>query len=80
MQEDKTAQNTIKILEKSGFLFGFGPLPARKLGKNARFVCAMFYFSLKCRSEDIDEEALLFGTPMYFHPSADTAVSYGYGG
>ena len=25
----------------------------------------MFYFSLKCYSEDIDEEALLFGTPMY---------------
>ena len=25
----------------------------------------MFYFSLKCYSEDIDKEALLFGTPMY---------------
>ena len=35
-------------------------------GKDARFVCAMFYFSLKRYSEDIDKEALLFGTPMYF--------------
>ena len=26
----------------------------------------MFYFSLKCYSEDIDKEALLFGTPMYY--------------
>ena len=25
----------------------------------------MFYFSLKYYSEDIKEEALLFGTPMY---------------
>ena len=25
----------------------------------------MFYLFLKCCSEDIDEEALLFGTPMY---------------
>ena len=25
----------------------------------------MFYFSLKCYSEDIDKEALLSGTPMY---------------
>ena len=29
----KTAQNTITILEKSGFLFGFGPLPVTKLGR-----------------------------------------------
>ena len=28
-------------------------------------MCAMFYFSLKCYSEDIDKEALLSGTPMY---------------
>ena len=27
----------------------------------------MFYFSLKCYSEDIDKEALLFGIPMYIH-------------
>ena len=27
----------------------------------------MFYFSLKFYSEDIDKEALLFGTPMYFN-------------
>ena len=26
----------------------------------------MFYFSLKCYSEDIDKEALLFGTPTGF--------------
>ena len=26
---------------------------------------AMFYFSLKCYPENIDKEALLFGTPMY---------------
>ena len=25
----------------------------------------MFYFSLKCYSEDIDKETLHFGTPMY---------------
>ena len=25
----------------------------------------MFYFSLKCHSEDIYKEALLFGTPLY---------------
>ena len=34
-------------------------------GKDAHFVCAMFYFSLRCYSEDIDEEALLFDTSMY---------------
>ena len=29
-QKMKSAQNTSEFLEKSGFLFGFGPFPARK--------------------------------------------------
>ena len=32
---------------------------------DARFVSAMFYFSLKYYSEDINKESSLFGTPMY---------------
>ena len=45
-------------------------------------MCAMFYFSLKCYSEDIDKEALLSGTPMYLthipHHSTHLHIFYSY--
>ena len=50
---------TLQLLEQN--LWNFQQI----CGNDARFVCAMFYFSLKCYSEDIDKEALLFGTPIY---------------
>ena len=37
----------------------------RKYAEKMRISCALFYFSLKCYSEDIDKETLLVGTPMY---------------
>ena len=37
--------------------------------KRCAFRVRYVLFSLKCYSEDIDEEALLFGTPMKKYPS-----------
>ena len=40
-------------------------------------MCAfVFDFSLKCYSEDIDKEALLFGTPMYIVHDAYLIPTY----